>query len=193
MKPEDIIREYYAPGTLLYDIYMDHAEAVTIRALRVAEKVPHMSPDFPFIEQAAMLHDIGIVFTRSKKIGCQGEAPYIRHGVLGRDLLDKKGYPRHGLVCERHVGVGLSGTDIQNQNLPLPLRDMLPISIEEKIICYADKFYSKNKNNRPKSVDAVLKALRKYGPDKGNIFLNWVKLFEDDLLMKSLLTGTDRI
>ena len=181
MIPEDIIREHFTPGTRLYDLFMHHAEAVTTRALRVAANISHLSPDLTFIAQAAMLHDIGIVFTRSKKIGCRGDAPYIRHGVLGRDLLDEKGYHRHGLVCERHVGVGISQADIQDQHLPLPLRDMLPESIEEQIICYADKFYSKNKNNRPKSVAAVLKTLSKYGPDKGQIFLKWVDLFESPL------------
>lgn len=188
MIPEDIIHIYYPPGKRRYDIYMDHAEAVTIRALRVAEKVPHLSPDLPFIEQAAMLHDIGMVFTRSKKIGGRGEAPYVRHGIIGRKLLEELGYPRHALVCERHVGVGLSRKDIKEQQLPLPDRDMQPISIDEKIICYADKFYSKNKYNRPKSVEKVLKSLDKYGPNKVAIFLDWIKAFEDHLLTPPKIT-----
>ncbi len=185
MIPEDIIHSYYPPGKRRYDIYMDHAEAVTIRALRVAEKLPHLDPDLPFIEQAAMLHDIGMVFTRSKKIGGRGKDPYIRHGVIGRKLLEDLGYPKHALVCERHVGVGLSRKDIKAQRLPLPDRDMRPISIDEKIICYADKFYSKNKYNRPKTVEAVLKSIGKYGPKKADIFLNWIDTFEKHLLALS--------
>jgi len=182
----EIILEFYRLGTRLYDIFMDHAEAVTARALSVAERRPHLSPDLEFIEQAAMLHDIGIVFTRAKGLGCRGDAPYVRHGVLGRKLLEDRGYHRHGLVCERHVGVGISKADIQHQKLPLPLRDMCPVSIEEQIICYADKFFSKNGNNRPKSIQAILNTLSSYGPDKDKIFLAWVERFEPSLYFPPL-------
>jgi len=174
----EIILEFYRPGTRLYNIFMDHAEAVTVRALGIAKRLTHLSPNLAFIEQAAMLHDIGIVFTRANSLGCRGDAPYVRHGVLGRKLLDDSGYHRHGLVCERHVGVGISTTDIRRQKLPLPLRDMCPVSIEEQIICYADKFFSKNGNNHPKSIQDILNTLSSYGPDKGKTFLAWGNRFE---------------
>lgn len=179
MDPKEIILEFYQPGTRLYDIFMHHAEAVTIRALNVAENVPHLAPDLVFIAQAAMLHDIGIVFTRAKNLGCHGDAPYIRHGIIGRKMLDDRGYHRHGLVCERHVGIGISRKDIQRQQLPLPLRDMRPVSIEEKLICYADLFFSKNGKNGPKPVPAILKSLSSYGADKTSLFLEWMATFEN--------------
>lgn len=179
MDPKEIILEFYQPGTRLYDIFMHHAEAVTIRALNVAENVPHLAPDLVFIAQAAMLHDIGIVFTRAKNLGCHGDAPYIRHGIIGRKMLDDRGYHRHGLVCERHVGIGISRKDIQRQQLPLPLRDMRPVSIEEKLICYADLFFSKKGKNGPKPVPAILKSLSSYGADKTSLFLEWMAAFEN--------------
>ena len=182
MNIRETILEFYRPGTRLYDIFMDHAGAVTARALDVAERLPHLSPDLAFIKQAAMLHDIGIVLTWAKRLECRGDAPYVCHGVLGRKLLDDRGFHRHGLVCERHVGVGISKTDIRHQKLPLPLRDMRPISIEEQIICYADKFFSKNGNNRPKSIPAILDTLSSYGPDKGETFLAWAGRFEPSIL-----------
>jgi hypothetical protein len=58
----------------------------------------------------------------------------------------KKGHPELALVCERHIGVGISIAEIQHHNLPLPSRDMIPVSIEEQLICYSDKFFSKNGN-----------------------------------------------
>ncbi len=56
-------------------------------------------------------------------------------------MLEAEGLPRHALVCERHTGAGLTVDDIISQRLPLPLRDMTPQTLEERLICYADKFY----------------------------------------------------
>ncbi len=178
MNPDKIITEFYQPGTRLYDIFMCHGEAVAKRAVTTAEKLPHLSPDIEFIRQAAWLHDIGIFLTRAKNIGCHGDAPYVCHGVLGRQLLNERGYPDHGLVCERHIGTGIRKKDILSRNLPLPLRDMQPVSIEEQIICYADKFYSKNHGNHPRTLEAIITHLSFYGQDKVQIFLTWVDQFE---------------
>ena len=60
-----------------------------------------------------MLHDIGIFLTHAPQIGCHGDKPYICHGYLGRELLEKEGFPRHAIVCETHVGVGLTIADIE--------------------------------------------------------------------------------
>ena len=55
-----------------------------------------------------------------------------------------EGYPRHALVCERHTGAGLSLEGIIAQDLPVPHREMVPVSLEEQVICFADKFLFKN-------------------------------------------------
>ncbi|RTZ99567.1 MAG: phosphohydrolase [Deltaproteobacteria bacterium] len=178
MNPDKIITEFYQPGTRLYDIFMRHGEAVAKKAVTTAENLPHLSPDIEFIRQAAWLHDIGIFLTRAKNIGCHGDAPYICHGVRGRQLLDERGYPAHGLVCERHVGTGIRKNDILSRNLPLPLRDMRPVSIEEKIICYADKFFSKKRGSRPKPIEAIITSLSSYGEDKVQTFLAWADQFD---------------
>lgn len=158
---------------------MEHGRLVAGKALAVAARVAHLHPHLEFIESAAWLHDIGIYLTNSPGLDCNGSEPYIRHGVLGREILDALGHPRHGLVCERHVGVGISAEDIRRFSLPLPARDMLPMSIEEQIICYADKFFSKNGNgsSREKPVVEILDSLRPYGPGKVERFLGWMELF----------------
>jgi uncharacterized protein len=140
---------------------------VAKKALEVAESVMHLDPDFLFIEEAAMLHDIGIFLTSAPGLGCFGDKAYVCHGYLGREILEKEGLERHALVCERHVGVGISREDIDRQNLPVPKRDMLPVSLEEKIVCYADKFFSKKKEGLPgeKSLETVRREIREYGED----------------------------
>ena len=131
-----------------------------------------------------MLHDIGMIRTDTPSLGCFGEGPYLTHGIKGREILENEGLPRHALICERHIGVGLTAQEISDQHLGLPVRNMLPESLEEKIICYADLFYSKSPNKRgiPKSPDKVRKVLSKYGEEKVLVFDAWLQLFEPELL-----------
>ncbi len=179
--PLEIIEQVCERDSLAFRILVVHGELVAGKADAIAARVAHLNPDVRFIEEAALLHDIGMILTNSPKLGCHGQHPYVCHGVLGRELLEKRGLPRHAMVCERHVGVGISREDIRVQQLPLPDRDMLPQSIEEQIICYADKFYSKNGNSAgyEKSVEQILKKLQKYGSDKTRRFQDWVELFEN--------------
>lgn len=128
-----------------------------------------------------MLHDIGIFLTNAPHIGCYGDKPYICHGYLGRELLEKEGLPGHAIVCERHVGAGLTVSDIETGKLPLPLRDMSPVTLEEKIICFADKFYSKVKDNtgNKKAILQIRKELGRYGQSKLQQFDEWLVFFKE--------------
>lgn len=164
----DIIKTLYSPGRRTYDLLVRHSAAVTQKALDIAQGLSDLKPDLEFISQAAMLHDIGIGRTRTPELGCRGSYPYVCHGVIGRRLLEEHGLYMHAMVCERHVGVGLYAEEIERLNLPIPARDMLPLSIEEKIICYADKFFSKanGADGREKDVSEIMKGLRRYGMDK---------------------------
>ncbi len=162
-----IIAEFYDTDSITYGLLLNHGRQVAEKALQVAARVRQLNPDTDFLREAAFLHDIGIFMTASPALGCRGKYPYICHGIFGRKLLEERGLYRHALVCERHVGTGISITDIQKRNLPLPLRDMLPVSIEERIICYADKFYSKvpDKSDKEFSVAEIQEGLKKYGQD----------------------------
>lgn len=175
MNPLDVIASHYRPGCSAYEILVEHSTLVTQKALVIACKLGSLNPDMDFIREAAMLHDIGIFMTYAPELGCTGDLPYICHGYVGRELLEQEGFPVHGLVCERHVGVGITKEDIKAWNLPVPFRDMTPQSLEEKIICYADKFFSKNGNTHPvheKSLDQILKEISLYGKDKADRFLS---------------------
>jgi uncharacterized protein len=183
MNPIDILAKYYDRGSKTFEILVEHGRQVANKALAIAAKAPRLNPDLEFIEKAAMLHDIGILHTDSPGFGCRGKHPYICHGVLGGRLLETLGLEAYKPVCERHVGVGISAADVRTFNLPLPDRDMLPIAIEEQIICYADKFFSKNGNGQKKSeektIDQILVGLKTYGQDKVERFQKWVEMFGD--------------
>jgi uncharacterized protein len=179
-----IIEKYYPPGTSGYKIYFPHCSAVTELALKIARLHPGLKADEDIIACGGMLHDIGIFYTNAPEIGCYGDLPYLAHGYMGRELLEKEGLAHIAPVCERHIGVGISLEDIVTGNLPLPLREMTPQTIEEKIICYADKFYSKSASNllQPKPFEKVKKSISKYGPEKWQVFEEMMALFGVDVV-----------
>ncbi len=174
-----IIRKYYEPGSLAYNLLIGHSTAVAQKARVIAGRLMHMKPDMIFIEEAAMLHDIGIFGTNVASIGCYGDKPYVCHGYLGRAVLEREGLPIHALVCERHVGVGISIADIDKNSLPIPRRDMLPVTLEERIICFADKFFSKKGDalGQEKPLDEVRRGIEKYGPEKMERFEEMLREF----------------
>ena len=173
-----IIEKYYTPGTDLYNIFMRHSRDVTRRALQIVDAHPELGADRQFVEEAAMLHDIGIVRCDAPGICCHGTEPYLRHGMIGAAMMREEGYDRHARVCERHTGAGLSAREIEQQNLPLPHRDFLPETIEEKIICYADKFYSKSHLDRCKTLPHAEKTISRFGDEGLQRFLLWERMFE---------------
>ncbi len=85
-----IIEKYYEPDSKAYYFLIHHSKLVAKKALQVAERVKELNPNFKFIEEAAMLHDIGIFMTHAPKIGCYGFHPYISHCYLGREIVEKE-------------------------------------------------------------------------------------------------------
>ena len=177
MNPYSIIEKYYTPKSELHSILINHSQSVTDKALNIARNHPELNIDTQFISEAGMLHDIGIFMTNAPSIQCFGEYPYIAHGYLGGELLLKEGYPKHALVCERHTGAGLTLSEIIEQNLPIPHREMMPISIEEQVICFADCFFSKTKLGQEKSVDKITVSLSKFGERSPMQFKKWCDIF----------------
>ena len=179
MNPLAIIQKYYPIESEVYKILVEHSRCVAYKAVQIGCLHLELELDLPFVEEAAMLHDIGAFLCYAPEIGCHGEAEYICHGYLGAELLRDEGYPRHALVCERHTGTGLSVEMIERHNLPLPHRDMRPQSIEEQVICFADKFFSKTKLGKEKTVSQVMQSMAKYGMASVLQFQKWCEIFKE--------------
>ena len=161
-----IIGTYYEAGSELEHVLIVHSEQVAQMAMEVCARLKNrgVEVDEEFVWESAMLHDIGIIRVDAPSIYCHGTEPYIKHGVLGREMLDALGLPRHALVCERHTGSGLTCEDIVSRGLPLPHRDLVPVSTEERIVCYADKFFSKSHlGDAAKSVERVRAQMAAFG------------------------------
>lgn len=178
MNYQAIIDKYYPEDNDLRHILIIHSQSVARKALQIVSLHPELNLDREFIEEAAMLHDIGIIKTDAPGIKCFGTEPYICHGILGAEMLRQEGLPRHARVCERHTGAGLSLNEIVSQNLPLPHQDFLPETLEEQVICYADKFFSKTHLDREKSVEKAEKSIAKFGEEGLARFKQWEKMFE---------------
>ncbi len=174
-----LLLEKYFPDPESLAIVGEHSRLVAAKALAVADALRDATIDRQFVEEAALLHDIGVCRTHVPSIGCAGTEPYIRHGLIGREILEAEGLPRHALVCERHIGVGLTAADVRAQNLPLPERDMTPLSVEERIVCFTDLFYSKHTGSVgiEKSIEKVRKSIGKFGENKVRIFDDWLREF----------------
>lgn len=179
MNPLTLLERYFLGNEHAFQTVYQHSRAVADKALAIAKNQKGIILDLPFIEEAALLHDIGVCQIHSPSLNCFGPEPYICHGIIGRKILEAEGCPRHALVCERHIGVGLTTEDILNQRLPLPCRPMSPITAEEEVIALADLFYSKKKGEltREKSVGEVRSALARFGTEKVVIFDSWLARF----------------
>lgn len=178
MNPYEIIEKYYIPGSDLYNILVKHSEAVRDKALALARRHSELELDLEFIAEAAMLHDIGILETDAPGIKCFGSHRYIEHGYLGAEMMRREGLHRHALVCERHTGTGLRLADIVARDLPVPHRELCPVTLEEQLICYADKFFSKTRLETEDSIERVMQKMSKWGEESVEQLRIWREMFE---------------
>lgn len=179
MDYQAIIDKYYPSENELRRILLIHSRQVADRCMKIAKQHPELKLDEEFLEEAAMLHDIGIFQCDAPSIQCFGSELYICHGAIGGRILREEGWPRHALVCERHTGTGLSREQIERQHLPLsPDGIYEPEALEEQVVCYADKFYSKTHLERERSVIEAAQSLEKFGEKGVKRFLEWAHMFE---------------
>ena len=164
MDYQAIIDKYYPQDGALRRLLIKHSRQVADRALLICERHKELPVDLQFLEEAAMLHDIGVFRCDAPSIYCFGTEPYIRHGIIGGEILREEGFPRHARVCERHTGTGLPGYE--------------PETLEEQVICYADKFYSKSSPDRVRTVLDTAQSLEKFGHEGVVKFLAWAERFE---------------
>ncbi|MGN0893125.1 MAG: HD domain-containing protein [Oligosphaeraceae bacterium] len=170
--PEKLFHHFYPEDTPLRRLLLRHSLQVRDKALELAAGAT-LPLDLSVVRDGALLHDIGVGRCHAPGILCMGEEPYLRHGLIGGEML--RGWGReHGFldameplacICERHTGTGLTREEILRQGLPLPPRDFLPRTPEEKLVCLADKFFSKSGDMEERSLAQVFASLKKFGPE----------------------------
>lgn len=176
MNAESLLEKYYAKSSALL---IEHSRAVASKAVKVAEKCQLNDIYINFIYEASLLHDIGIFKTNAPSIGCHGDHHYITHGIWGRRVLESEGFAKYGMVCERHIGTGLKASAIKRDKLPLPVRNMTPLTLAEEIVTYSDLFFSKSAEyiDKEKSCEEVREGLKRFGEEGVAVFDNWHSRF----------------
>ena len=181
MNPEQIIEKYYHDQPELKNVLLTHSRQVKDRALKIIDLHPELNIDRQFISEAAMLHDIGIFLCNAPNIHCHGTHHYIEHGYLGAEILRSEGLPKHAGVAERHTGAGITANQVECEDLPIAVNNYIPLTIEEELICYADKFYSKSHLGEESSLSKVRDSIWLYGFEAIQRFDVWQRKFEPEL------------
>ena len=154
------------------------AKEIVSKALEILAR-SGLQLDAQLVADGAMLHDIGICRCHAPSILCVGTENYIAHGVIGAAMLRSydAALEPYARICERHTGSGLSKQEILAQKLPLPPQDFFPETLPEKLICLADKFFSKSGDMREKTLSEVRHSLVKFGPDSVARLDEMIRLF----------------
>lgn len=165
--------KYYGDNVILRNIVMHHSEMVAKKALEICKR-KNLSLNPRDVYCAAMLHDIGVIKCYAPDIHANGHLPYLLHGLEGKIILDREGLEKFSNVCLTHTGAGITKKNIKDKNLPLPEIDMVPKTLLEKLICYADKFFSKSREiEKEKNLEEIMAQMKKYGEDS---YIRFMKL-----------------
>jgi len=108
---------------------VEHCKHVAAFAVRIAYACQKKQPNLNIrlVEISALLHDIGRSRTHS-----------VNHALEGGKIARKFGLPLSIVhAIERHAGGGIPREEARA--LGWPVRDFVPKTLEEKIVCYADK------------------------------------------------------
>lgn len=102
--------------------------------------------DKELLEVGALVHDLGVYFCFDEDFNPNKKAPdYFYHGWQGEKFLRSQGINDNKILrfTTVHAGVGITKEDIKREKLNLPKKDFIPVSLEEKILTFADKFHTK--------------------------------------------------
>jgi uncharacterized protein len=183
------LHEKHAPAPEALDVVYTHCLIVC----GIAEQLHARSGadlDIGLIRAGSLLHDIG-VYRLYDQAGQLDHANYIRHGVLGHELLAAEGLAEQ--ICRfasHHTGVGLTREDVLRQGLPLPPADYVAETGEETLVMYADKFHTKTTPPALLTASAYAASVRRFGADKVAAFESMRAMFgEPDLAPFSIAYG----
>jgi len=102
--------------------------------------------DKELLKIGALVHDIGVYFCFDEDFNPDKKAPdYFYHGWQGEKFLRSQGINDNRILrfTTIHTGVGITKEDIKREKLNLPKKDFIPVSLEEEILTFADKFHTK--------------------------------------------------
>jgi uncharacterized protein len=170
------LHEKYAPTSEAFELVYTHCEIVCgVVEQRLARGGLALNADL--VRAGSLLHDIGVYRLYSPS-GELDHTRYVRHGLLGYELLHDLGFPDALCrFCSCHTGMGLSRDDVLRQQLPLPIDDYLAESGEEELVMYADKFHSKTDPPVFVMPSTYAASVQRFGEDKTLRFASMLERF----------------
>lgn len=114
---------------------INHCKAVAFTALKTARKIQRkgISVDTRLVEIGAILHDIGRSKTHS-----------VDHAIIGANIAKQAGFHDSIIsIIKRHVGGGITTTEAKMFGWKNDI--YMPLTLEEKIVSYADKLIENSK------------------------------------------------
>lgn len=176
------LHERHAPNPDVFDLVYTHCRIVWQLAEQILTRHRDPTVDVGLVRAGCLLHDIG-VYRLYDAAGVLDHANYIRHGLLGHELLRDAGLPEAVCrFCSCHTGVGITRDDVVRQRLPIPVGDYVAETEEERLVMYADKFHSKSSPPRFVTAAEYTVAVRRFGEDKAELFASMVRRYgEPDL------------
>lgn len=148
-------------------IILEHCKAVAMVANILAKELEARGKkvDAKAVNAGALLHDIG-----------RNRIQTVRHGLEGAEIVEREGV--EGKVVEivrRHVGAGISPEEARK--LDLPGFDYVPRTVEERVVCFADKMVD---SDRVRPFESEVQRFERKGHDVGRL-LALRKSLHDDL------------
>lgn len=157
-----LLLDYLTPPNVI-----SHLILTTQTALNIAKNLKEQNKpiDCDFILAGALLHDIG---------RCRSHR--LNHGIIGAQILREEGLADElARIAENHLFGGI--TKYEAKELGLPFQDYIPVTLEEKIITYADNI---SKKESLISIDEVIERYRKY-LNKSHPILKRVRLLHAEV------------
>jgi uncharacterized protein len=170
-KIEALLRKY-APNDTEYDLVFTHGKIVAEIALWCADNIDE-AVDREALETAALLHDIGSYpFSAASGVSPEYKKSYPQHALVGAKILAEEGYDKSvWSLLETHVLLGITPTEIDAMGWAVPSRNYEPATIEGRLLCYADRFHSKDPMFN--AYDAFLQRLEDNFPAQAQKFKDW--------------------
>ncbi len=151
------------------ELVWTHSNIILEIALKLAKDLKSkkgIAVDISLLTTGTLLHDIGVYQCYSKEMNPdKNSKAYINHGFAGAEIITNEGFPDNVVrFAITHTGTGLTKEDIERENLPYEKIDYIPITLEEELLCYADKFHSKYPSFS--SYEKQLDNMKKFDPTR---------------------------
>ena len=153
---------------LYFELVWTHSDIVRQIAIRLADKLykdKGIKINREILEAGALLHDLGMYNCYDDELYINSNINPLMHGFVGGEIVRSEDLGEElARFCEVHIGTGLTQEDIKREKLDVEIKDYIPVTLEEELVTYADKFHTKYPAFESYEVTSV--KISKYDPNR---------------------------